>query len=516
MISKRHPRRPLLALALALWIVLPSALANADETHGARFPFGERAIGMGGAYTAVAGDPSASYYNPGGLAFVADDSLSTSLSVHTFDRLVLRQGFGAGPGTTDLRWRGRPALPLFVGVVQRLGKRDADGHRRFALALTTLYPGSRRLRFDAELFDPATGVRDTLRVTDDERVVHVGPSLAVHMSEQWGFGISAFLVSRRVRHTEDRSIVTEGTRDPVRGTFENATLFVNESLLRRSTRHLVFRVGALWRPTERLSFGLTLQPPGIEISDSARVRERRSFADTLAVPAYATFFESDAKGLSAASPIPFSLRVGAAFTPSENVTLSADFSVTGPSGSAANPIRSFGDPPADPVTGDVPQAGSFAAQTWHREWTVGGAVGMEALLGGVVPLRLGAYTDLSSAPSVPLASDVYQPAHVDAFGLTGSIGFIRGDYDVSVGVAARFGFGSALGTNADAGSLERPEAYVRRDMRERTVLIFFSGAQRTAKRVARRVYREHIRPGAHAAGRQRAREAREGDDATPP
>jgi len=501
-----RPRRgaiDLLRVMLASIMLCAGARASADETHATPFPLGERALGMGGAYAAVASDPSAAYYNPGGLAFVADDALSASLSVHAFDRVVLRHGFGAGPGSTDLRWRERPSVPLFVGVVQRVGKRDEQGNRRFALALTTLYPGSRSLRFDTELYDPATGVRDSLRVTNDESVVHWGPSFALRVSEHLGIGSSAFLVTRRIRHTEDRSIITEGTRDPVRGTFENATLFVDESLLTRDTRHILLRVGALWRPTSRLSFGLTIQPPGVEITDSGRLRERRSFADTLAAPPYATFFESDAKGLSAASPIPFGLRVGAAFTPSEDITLSGDFTVTGPSGSASNPIRTLGDAPPDAVTGDVPQAGSFAVQRWHREWTVGGALGMEAVLRGVVPLRLGVYTDLSSAPSVPVASDVYQPAHVDAFGVTGSLGFIRGGYDVSVGAAARFGFGYGLGTNAHAGSVERPEAYIRQEMRERTVVVFFSGAQRAAKRVARQVYHDYIRPsrtpdGAHA------------------
>ena len=49
---------------------------------------GARAIGMGGAYTAVADDPSAVWFNPAGTAFYGDNVVLT----HVLERLV--EGLG--------------------------------------------------------------------------------------------------------------------------------------------------------------------------------------------------------------------------------------------------------------------------------------------------------------------------------------------------------------------------------------------------------------------------------------
>ena len=56
----------LVLLALPLLCTAPAEAATLADTHG----FGTRAIGMGGAFTAVADDVSAIYYNPAGLAQV--------------------------------------------------------------------------------------------------------------------------------------------------------------------------------------------------------------------------------------------------------------------------------------------------------------------------------------------------------------------------------------------------------------------------------------------------------------
>ena len=41
--------------------------ADAQALYYRTIPIGERAIGLGGAYTGIADDPSATYYNPAGL-----------------------------------------------------------------------------------------------------------------------------------------------------------------------------------------------------------------------------------------------------------------------------------------------------------------------------------------------------------------------------------------------------------------------------------------------------------------
>src|SRR5688572_25669303 len=114
-------------LLLLVTALLPAASVRADETHYQGFLIGERPVGLGGAYTGLADGTSASYYNPAGLARLEEDTLSGSLSIYTFGRRVIEDGFASPTGSGDLEQRNRPTFTVFVGVVKKLGRRDEDG-----------------------------------------------------------------------------------------------------------------------------------------------------------------------------------------------------------------------------------------------------------------------------------------------------------------------------------------------------------------------------------------------------
>ena len=69
-----HPRALviLFGLALAFWARIPESFANVADSLG----IGARAVSMGGAYTALADDFSAVFYNPAGLARSEESSLT--------------------------------------------------------------------------------------------------------------------------------------------------------------------------------------------------------------------------------------------------------------------------------------------------------------------------------------------------------------------------------------------------------------------------------------------------------
>lgn len=464
--------------------------ARADEDHFQTFPVGERALGMGGAFTGFADAPSAAWYNPAGLAHLERDALAGSLQLTVSTHRVVEDGYGSPVGTADLEHSGLPAIPLFVGVVKRLGRRDDTGLRRHAFALSTTFPNAQRYRFDVALANSSTGVRDALRIDREARSIWYGPSWAYRVSPTLAFGISGFLVTRRVRHSEDHTIITEGVLNPARGTFENATLSVRETMVKMQTRHIVFRLGAMWDATDRLRLGVMVQPPGIELTDTARIRERRAFADTLAADSYATLYESEQKNLSAAAPVPLEVRLGTSYAASESFVLALDVGLVVP---RSGLVRAFGQPAPEPITGETPQPGDFFADSYRRDIVVNAALGFEAVAADVIPIRAGVYTDLSAAPSIDGPTDLYAHDDVDRVGSTFSIGYRSEDYDLSVGVAALFGFGTGLRTNPDPGLGATPEAYLPTDVRERTIFFFISGAQSTVSRLARHVYREHIR-----------------------
>ncbi len=485
------------AFVVALSLVAVSA--RADEYHYQTFLIGERALGMGGAATGVADEASAVFYNPAGIALMGGDAVGGNLSINAFDRRRIEDGYGSPAGTADLSATYRPGVPLFASAVKRIGPRGADRVRRHAFALSTVNPMQRRLRYEVEVFNPDTRVRESLTIDTERRATWYGPTLALRLSEAFAVGLSVFWVRQRVRHREDATSVTALTLDPSRGTYENDTAFVRESLAKLDTHHLVFRLGGVWAPGGRWRVGLLFQPPGIEIKDSARIMERRILADTLASPAYATLAFGDQRGLSGAAPIPWELRVGASYAPSEALLFGADLSVVGGVGSRAQPLRRFGDPEPDPETGFVPEPGDYVVRDLWRRPVVNVSVGMEAVLGGVVPLRLGFFTDRSAAPTIEGPTDVYQPVDIDRYGATASVGFRSGDYDLSLGAAVLYGRGRGLRTNP-FGPTDPDATYLPTDVQDRTVYFFVSGARRAAKRLARRVVRRRASRSRDAGG----------------
>lgn len=226
------------------------------------------------------------------------------------------------------------------------------------------------------------------------------------------------------------------------------------------------------------------QPPGIEWRDRARIRNRLILADTLAVPAYSTFEYVDARGLDGAAPIPWSLRVGASFAPNANLLFAADFQLVGRVGSPGNPVRAIQVPDPVPETGYVGEVGDYYPTATHRLPTFNVAVGMEAVIAGLVPVRVGFFTDRSAAPAITGPTAEYQHVDIDRYGATFSIGFRDDAYDLSVGVAALFGRGDALRTNPDFD----PQ-YLPTEARDRVIYFFISGARRAASRFAKQIVR---------------------------
>ncbi|MCA9615275.1 MAG: outer membrane protein transport protein [Myxococcales bacterium] len=473
---------PMLLLALA-------SLAHADEVHDQTFLVGERALGMGGAATGVADEPSAVYYNPAGLVLVPGDALAANLSINAYDRRVVEDGYGSPIGTRDLRTTSRPGVPLFASTVKRFGRRLDNGERAHAFAFSTVTPSQVRLRWEVDVDDPSTGVSESLFVEHERRVTFLGPSLGLRLRDDLAIGLSAFLVSTRLRHREDSTVVTDVRFDPELGVYRNDTLSVRETRANVLTRHALFRLGVMWMPKQAWRIGLMFQPPGLELTDRASLRDRRSFADLLASPPYATYSLTEAKGLSAAQPIPWELRVGASWAPSDALTLALDVSTYG----RVRRAQVFGTPEADPLTGAVPQPGDYVVQTTRRRTNVNVSFGVEAVVANKVPLRFGFFTDRSAAPDVPAQTDVYTHPQVNRYGASFSVGYRSERYDVSVGTAVLYGRGDALRTNP-FGPDDPTSTYLRADARERAVYFFLSGARQAASRYARTVYQEQVRP----------------------
>ena len=150
---------------------------------------------MGGAFTGVANEPSAAYYNPAGLARLEDTTLSAGLTLSAFNRLTIDKGYRTSAGSTDLRHDSSPSLPLFVSFVKQVGVRDVQERRRHAVALSTFTVDQRQLSFDVKIVNrdvAGRSVIDTLYVNHEETTRWQGASYAYRISDALSVGISTF------------------------------------------------------------------------------------------------------------------------------------------------------------------------------------------------------------------------------------------------------------------------------------------------------------------------------------
>jgi len=123
---------------LILLLLIPTfvmASSNDGVLAGAflRMGLGARSLGMGGAFTAVADGPEATYYNPGGMPFIKDRTLIASYRFLSLDRNFNYIGYAQNvkpkvdPGSDEKPFNGGLALSWIYAGVDNIDGRDSDG-----------------------------------------------------------------------------------------------------------------------------------------------------------------------------------------------------------------------------------------------------------------------------------------------------------------------------------------------------------------------------------------------------
>jgi len=477
----------LLALAVCGW----SAPVQADRFHYQSLLIGQRAIGVGGAFTGVADDPSAAFYNPGGLAQVPKDGISVSLSVSAFDERKTDDGVITDVGTVDLAHKGKPTVPVSATMMLKLGKKDADDFRSHAVAFSTFTRDRDDFTYKAtvtgQLPDAPTrrrGAEAKLRVARSE--LWYGPSYAYRHSARWYFGFSSFLSVLRMS-TESQTTSIEGdVEGAVAATGELAPNPTFRQQLRSSetTAHrLLMRVGALYKPTPRVSLGLMLQTPTLHLTSKGNVSDRIITVDG---PQNVGSFSQVKRSVRAVSPDPWEVRLGIGYYASQWLTLSLDGSAYGGTASKSHPQKSISIHATDNPDDVEPTTGNLFMNGWYRRPTGNVSVGAQIAAGHMLDLSVGFFTDFSSAPSIQQTSTEYSEPDVNHLGATWACAFHKGRYNVSVGLLALWGQGDGYSFNADAAPGEAP--LTRTTVTDRTFMLFLYGYTKALQRAAQDSY----------------------------
>ncbi len=395
-ILKRH----LPAACLILACLLNAATARSDEFHYNNMIIGERAAGMGGAFTALANDTSGMYYNPAGIVHAQAKSLSASVNAY----YSLSKKYSGVIAGSDLNRNYSAIVPNFFGVQQpvgpvSLGFSYAVPEHAFEDMEETFIdlPPSEEMK--QRYGDPNLRIsRYVLNLNTEDSINEFGPSVAIKISETLSLGLTLYVHKRSSLFIENELLRLSNGRDR----WNNFYVKIREW----GTRPIL---GVLWKPSERFSFGAALSRTFVVDSDVTYQETDHSTLDNQPVLNDQRITSSDRQGY------PWQCRLGAAYRINPSWLVSGDM--------ALYPGFSY----------------DMLGTRVERESVVNVALGTEYSPWKDWIFRGGIFTNRSNSPDITPGMNP-GAEKIDMYGIAGSISFRVMQNSITVG--GNYGQGS--------------------------------------------------------------------------
>jgi long-chain fatty acid transport protein len=212
----------------------------ADTNHNINGLFGEKAAGLGGAYTAVSDDPSGAYYNPAGLAFAYDNSIS--LSASNITKTQKNYVNVLGPGQSYVR-DSQNYIPNFFGIVKEFKKYKIA----FSIVNTLNESFSRNDQVTNPIYYPRVRSLRTYNL-ESYNQVQSGFSVARSITDRISVGATLYYTF------DTASINNSFILQSADRSFQSATQSDT-----RTTIGFLPILGIMYMPTEKLSFGVSVR-----------------------------------------------------------------------------------------------------------------------------------------------------------------------------------------------------------------------------------------------------------------
>jgi len=442
-----RPRRlslPVLSWGLCLLLAASVGEAQADPFHHRNLLIGDRAIGLAGAYVALADDTSGSIYNPAGLVLSREEA---SASINTLTAASTRfEGFF--PDGTALSQTASGLVPGYFGIL-RHGRSTT-----YAFSIAVADYASLHQSDAAHFALGDVDVEEFINSDVDYRHYLAGPSLAWRIDRRWSVGLSLFGSYRDRR--EARAMGGTATRASDTGALEQLTVLTSyriedEQVGLQPVLGVQFRDGPI-------SLGLAASHDFALDRDYDyfyRSARNQSVLDpaTGELDILAINNPASQSGSQHRQDQPWRFSAGAAWRidPSWLVTGQVDYHTAVHREAVAG-----ADPDAPPVTR-------------RQEAVLNYAVAVEYALTADVALRGGLFTDFSNA-EVDDAGPYEAREDIDLYGISLACAFRMLDRRFQVGIYARSGQGR--GTLGDLGELDFSGSPVV-DAKTRDVVVFF-------------------------------------------
>lgn len=382
---------------------------SADEYHYTNILIGDRASGMGGAYSAVSDDPSGLYYNPAGIAYARSSNLSASVNAFNITSTTYKSALG---GTRDWTRSASSLLPNFFGIVQPLGK----GVVGFSYAVPDNIVEDQDQTFSGfpANLNQTTVSSYTINFNQNDTTYKFGPSYAVAINDDFSIGLTLYYHYRDLQRILNQYVVLENAEG---GGYE-----WSNSYLESSEQGLQPMLGLMWSAGERLALGLTVSKNYLLSSETTRqITSHSDFvfrdANNVVIP-FNAIIPPTTSSHQDTRTLPLQVRLGAAWFHSDRLLLAAD------------------------VLHSTAHEYTLGGATVKREAVTDVAVGAEYYLTNTWALRGGAYTSRANTPKIEGIA-FNQEEHVDIFGVTGSISRYTRNSSLTFGVGYSAGDGRA-------------------------------------------------------------------------
>ena len=322
--AKPVAKPPILILCALLYMAgTPLTVCFAQQLQRIEIPSspnpvgsGARAMGMGGAFIAVADDATAASWNPGGLVQLERPEISV---VGTYRHRIEDNDFGTNPeasgrqtvSNADLNYLSAvyPFTLYNLNMVVSINYQNLFDFKR---------------RWDFPLMQSSTGLSLNRNVSyeQDGNLWAVGLAYCVQVTPRFSFG---FTLNFWEELFDDNSW-TQTTRESGSGSFEgNPFTFNSKSHDRFSFSGFNANLGILWNITEKLTLGAVLKTPF-----TADIEHKSEFSSSIEFPTVPGAGSSSSSETSENEDLdmPMSYGIGLAYRFSDRLTVSADVTRT--------------------------------------------------------------------------------------------------------------------------------------------------------------------------------------------
>lgn len=420
--------RPILAAVAVVTFVFGAISARANEANYTQYIVGDRAAGMGGAACALGTALDAAYYNPAGLVYTKQRTISIAASLYGWQKY---RADNALYPSEDLETSSFITVPPAMGLVFFADPQTAIGLGAF-------------VPYNFSLSDILAFPKDNnyYNVSASDQTLWVGPSAAHAFSKEFSIGIGVYGVYRNYSALQTVYLDTvsySGTRN-----------------LKYKTFGLLGLAGLQYRPTDNWRAGISAQIPSIDLWGNGEFQANQSaYQNGVFVKEFGHSDNMDARNRT-----PAQFKAGIGWEKEKAFGLGVD--------ATWHLANSY-----NRISGTFDETGEPAIAEYINRAVVDVNLGAEYYFVKKYPLRAGFYTARSAAPDVKLEDELKGfPGQINDYGLTASIGRELENVMMSLGVNYVFGSGDDYGYTLDKTNNEVSRSVT--TAKESQIYIFFN------------------------------------------